>query len=204
MVMMQFDREKMQAVILRTCQKCPKDQLGAVKLNKVLYYLDMVHYANFRRSVTGATYRKRPNGPTTDQLLFVLEDMQREAKLKVSSVEYYGYIKKEYQPLVSEPNGVLNAVEQSILDEVIDFVCFSNTAQSISDYSHAAPWELSDMGEVIPYHRALLLFPMQPSSEAFSATEHDGDCLEAARSLSNTVDLPLLADFRARILEMRQ
>jgi hypothetical protein len=38
---MQFDRAKLKAVILYTCAKCEASKLGAVKLNKVLYYGDI-------------------------------------------------------------------------------------------------------------------------------------------------------------------
>ena len=42
---MQFDRSKLEAVILHTCDVCPPAKLGAVKLHKVLYFLDMIHFA---------------------------------------------------------------------------------------------------------------------------------------------------------------
>ncbi|MGH6874164.1 MAG: type II toxin-antitoxin system antitoxin SocA domain-containing protein, partial [Aestuariivirgaceae bacterium] len=66
---MQFDREKYKAVILYTCVRCEAHQLGSVKLHKVLYYADMLHYAHVGAPMTGSTYRKRPHGPTSDELL---------------------------------------------------------------------------------------------------------------------------------------
>ncbi|MFZ5667164.1 MAG: Panacea domain-containing protein [Pseudomonadota bacterium] len=198
---MQFDREKMRAVILRTCHACKADQLGAVKLNKVLYYLDMIQYAHWRQPVTGATYRKRPNGPTTDQLLFVLREMQNLGQIDIRQVNYHGYLKTEYVPLVEAPQGILNEAEEALLNDVIEFVCVSNSARSISEYSHTFPWEMAEMGGVIPYHSAMLLFPMQPSPEAFEMAEQEARDVEAARSESNTVDLPLLSAFRERILQ---
>lgn len=198
---MQFDREKMRAVILRTCHTCQADQLGAVKLNKVLYYLDMLYYAHHRQPVTGATYRKRPNGPTTDQLLFILRDMERMGEIEIRQTDYHGYIKKEYIPLVAAPGGVLSESELSFLDDIIDFVCVSNSARSISEYSHTFPWEMAEMGGVIPYRSAMLLFPMQPSPEAFELAEQEAHELEAARSSENTVDMSLLSTFRERVLQ---
>ena len=199
-VNMQFDREKMRAVILHICHACEPSDLGAVKLHKVLYYLDMLTYADQRRAVTGATYRKRPNGPASDQLLFTLREMERQGDIRISEVDYHGFLKKEYIPLVSEPIGVLSPTELALLDEVIDFVCRQNTAKSIGEFSHSLPWEMADMGGEIPYRSAMLLFPMDPTPEAFEVSEEGLAEIAAAKSTTSSVDLPLLQEFRSRLL----
>lgn len=196
----QFNREKMRAVILRVCHTCAAEDVGAVKLHKVLYYLDMLSYAHERRAITGATYRKRPNGPASDQLLFTLREMERAGDIRISEVDYHGYLKKEFAPLADEPLGVLSDSELSLLDDVIEFVCRHNTARSISEYSHSLPWDMADMGGEIPYRSAMLLFPMQPSPEAFDAVEQGMSEVEAARSQPGTVGLRTLGDFRSSIL----
>jgi Protein of unknown function (DUF4065) len=197
---MQFNREKMRAVILHACHSCDPDELGAVKLNKVLYYLDMIAYAHHRMTVTGATYRKRPNGPASDQLLFLLREMQRAGDIEIKDVDYHGFWKKEYIAKAPDPVGVLNEEELSLLDDVIEFVCRQHSARSISEYSHSLPWEMAEMGGVIPYHSAMLLFPMEPTPEGLEIAEQGLQEIAKARSSTNTVGLPLLRDFRSRIL----
>ena len=200
MTQMQYDKEKMRAVILRACHTCTREDLGAVKLKKVLYYFDMISYAHHRASGAGATYRQRPNGPTSDQLLFLLRDMARVGDIDILEVDYHGFFKKEYIAKVAEPVGVLNSDEIELLDDVIEFVCRQNTARSISEYSHSLPWEMAEMGATIPYRSALLLFPSQPSPEAFEAVQQGEPELAARRSARNTVGMSKLADFRGRIL----
>jgi len=195
-----YNRDKMRAVILRVCHSCNPSDLGAVKLNKVLYFLDMISYAHRRQAVTGATYRKRPNGPTSDQLLFLLRDMQEQGEIHVDDVDYHGFIKKHYVALVDEPAGILTNEETAILDDVIDFVCRRNTAKSISDYSHKLPWELAEMGDVIEYHTAILLFPNEPSPKAFELAKEGAKEVEASQSAGNAVAVASLADFRDRLL----
>lgn len=190
----------MRAVILRACHACQPEDLGAVKLNKVLYYLDMLNYAHQREVVTGATYRKRPNGPASDQLLFTLRDMANAGDLEIRNVEFHGYWKKEYIAKVSEPAGILNASELSLLDDVIEFVCRHNSARSISEYSHSLPWEMAEMGGEIPYRSAMLLFPMEPTPEAFEISEQGLAEVASSRSSTSPVALPLLKDFRSRVL----
>lgn len=195
-----FNRDKMRAVILRVCHSCDPADVGAVKLNKVLYFLDMIAYAHHREAVTGATYRKRPNGPASDQLLFLLRDMQSAGEIEIRDVDYHGFIKKDYIALVNEPQGILSNEEAALLDDVIDFVCRKNTAKSISDYSHQLPWDMADMGGVIEYHTSMLLFPTQPSPEAFEVAKEGMREVEAARSTNSPMGMSVLSDLRGRIL----
>jgi hypothetical protein len=196
---MQFDRAKLRAAILHTCQKAGPDQLGAVKLHKVLYFLDMLHYAQTGSAVTGATYRKRPYGPTCDQLLPALRDMASEQLIEIRQVDYFGLRKTEYHAFAKEEADVLNESETAILDDVIEFVCERNSAKSISDFSHQLPWEMAEFGEVIPYRTALLLYPVEVTPEAFEAAEEGLGEVAAERLQGNAVAFTKLADFRGRI-----
>lgn len=195
------DREKLRAVILHTCQACKADMLGAVKLNKVLYFLDMISFAKSGKSVTGSTYVKRPFGPTCLQILPAIRDMEKEGFLRVSDVDYFGLQKKEYVALANPPADVLSNEEVSLLHEVVDFVCKRNSAKSISEFSHKLPWEMAEFGKEIPYRSALLLFPTQTSLQAFDAVAEDVAKIEDSRSNEDTVDYPVFADFRARVLQ---
>ena len=196
---MQFDRNKLRAVVLRTCHRVPPDRIGAVKLHKVLYFLDMIRYATSGNSVTGSEYRKRPFGPTCVQLLPVLREMERDWDLEIRDVDYFGLRKKEYVPAAPEPEGVLNDEEIALLDEVIDFVCSKNSARTISEFSHQLPWEMAEFGDIIPYSSALLLFPSQPSPEAFDRVQQGRDEIEAARSGADTLAFADIAAFRSRV-----
>lgn len=195
----QFNRNKMQAVILYACNTCDPQELGAVKLNKVLYFLDMIFYAHNGCVVTGAAYRKRPFGPASDNLLIELKNMKTQGDIDIQDVDYHGYIKKEYIAKNQSPKDVLNHQELSLLDDVIDFVCKKNSAKSISEYSHKLPWEMAEMGQIIPYKSAMLLFPTQPSPEAFEKVADRIHEIESERSKTNPLDLPLLSNFRGSL-----
>lgn len=196
---MQFDRNKLKAVILHTCAACPASTLGAVKLHKVLYFLDMINYAQSGLSVTGSSYCKRPFGPTCEQLLPMLREMQIAGEIEIREVEFYGRLKKEFIARVDETSGVLNIAETALLEEVITFVCHQNTAQSISDYSHQLPWEMAEFGESIPYSSALMLFPADIGPEAFDAVRQGAREVAEARLNENTVDMSLLKTLRNRL-----
>jgi hypothetical protein len=176
------------------------DRLGAVKLHKVLYFLDMVNFAQCGSAVTGATYRKRPYGPTCVQLLPMLSEMATEGSIEIREVEFYGLRKMEYHPQQNEDKGVLNKAETALLDRMIDFVCNRHSAKSISEFSHKLPWEIVEFGDEIPYESSLLLFPADTSPEAFELAEEGIDEIEAARSQADALDSVDYASFRGRVL----
>lgn len=198
---MQFDRTKLKTVILYTCTKCDAGQLGAVKLHKVLYYSDMMRYVHVGTPLTGATYRKRPHGPTCDQLLPSLRELQRDSAIEIRETDYFGYRKKEYVPRQQPDVDRLSEVEREILDEVIDFVCFNNTAKTISEYSHNLAWDMVEFGDVLPYNSAYLMFPNEVSPEAMEWANQEAAKLEAAGATKREVGGTTFADFRSRLLE---
>jgi Protein of unknown function (DUF4065) len=198
---MQFNRAKLETVILYACSKCDSSRLGAVKLNKVLYFLDMLHYAWTGASVTGATYRKRALGPASDHLLYALNEMSRDGAIRINEVDYFGFRKKEYIPLVLPEEDRLSADEKKLLDEVIDFVCFNNTAKTISEYSHQRPWEMVEFGDEIPYYSAFRLFPSEVSSEALDWAESEAERIADSRARSEKVVYTDGAVFRRRLRE---
>lgn len=197
---MQFDRAKLKAAILRTCRKAGPTKLGATKLHKVLYFLDMVQFAATGAPVTGATYKKRPFGPTCVQLLPTLREMTNEGSIEIRDVEFHGLRKTEYHPQQSEERHVLNKDETALLDRMIEFVCNKHTARSISDFSHKVPWDVVEFDEVIPYESALLLFPADTSPEAFEAFEEELEEIEAERSQPDALGAIDYASFRRGIL----
>ena len=196
---MQFDRDKLKSAILYICKSCRADDLGAVKLHKVLYFADMIRYIQAGNAITGSTYRKRPLGPTCDQLLSALRELEASGQLKIASVDYFGYVKKQYTA-VNDPEPRLSFDEKVILDEVIDFVCRNNTAKTISEFSHLSPWELAEYGEVLPYTSSFRLIPNQVSEEAMEWASTEEGAIEARRRYERVGVVPF-RDFRGRVLE---
>lgn len=194
----QFDRAKLRATILHVCSLYPADRLGAVKLHKVLYFTDMLRYAQTGHPLTGSTYVKRPFGPTCRQLSSTLGELERDGLLDVREVDYFGLRKKEYVPLGSAPHDILSDDEVLLIDEVAQFVCEQNTARTISDYSHQAPWERARFGHEIPYSTAYLLFPAPVSEEAFDVAAEGVRQVEAARQNGNALDFADFDVFRRR------
>jgi len=200
----QFDREKFNDLVHLVCSKCDETRLGAVKLHKVLYYVDMIRYAAEGRPVSGATYRKRPFGPTADYLLTALDELQNLKKLHVYEQDYFGYNKKCFKSL-EEPNTArFDATELALVEETVDFVCNNNTARSISEFSHNLAWERTDAGEEIPYYTAIELFPEEISEDTLDWAKGVGGDIEEIHSRKGWMDFEEFRHFRDRILETHQ
>lgn len=198
---MQFDRGKLKALVLYTCRKCESANLGAVKLHKVLYFSDMLHYAWSGAPITGATYRKRQLGPTCDNLLPILRELENEGSLQVRTSDYFGYQKKEYLASTEPEMERFSSREIALIDEVIDFVCCDNTARTISEFSHNKAWQMAEFGDILPYRSVYHIFPNQVSLEAMEWASSEAETVNNERTGDISVEGSDFDDFRSRVLE---
>lgn len=156
----QFDREKFKEAVLLLASYCPPEELGNVKLHKMLYFSDMMNFLQEGRPLTGVDYLKQKFGPTARHLTFAVDELAREGRLSVRETEYHGFYKKDYVPTAPFKPARLSESEQQLLRDVADFVR-GKTARQISEISHNAAWEAAELGEVIPYFTALQLVPVE-------------------------------------------
>jgi len=196
----QFDRTKFRETVLFICTVCDPARLGAVKLHKILYFSDMLRYAFEGHPLTGSTYRKRAHGPTSDHLLGMLRQLEREGAIRVRDAVYFGFRKKEYIPSTSPNLTLFSPDEIALIRDVSDFVANDNTAKTISDLSHNQAWELAEFGEELPYYTAFALFPVEPSEEAIEWAASSVGEIEAERSKRPEVAHKVFADLRSRVL----
>ncbi len=155
-----FDRNKFKYVVHLICSRCRPEELGNVKLHKVLYFADMINFVSTGRPLTGVEYQKQQFGPTARHLSWALQELASEGRIRMERRNYFGFPKMDYISL-RVPEGItLTNEEAQILQDSIDFVC-AHSAREISELSHAAPWEATKTGETIPYYSAYGLVPAE-------------------------------------------
>jgi uncharacterized phage-associated protein len=159
-----FDRDKFTAVVHFVCSKADPGVLSNVKLHKILYFADMMHFMYQGKPLTGVDYLKQKFGPTARHLSAALNSLKTEKKIEIRERDYFGYTTKDYVSCVAPQAGLLTNTEVALLTDVIDFVS-GKSAKEISELSHDVAWQWAELGERIPYAAALALVPEEIGDE---------------------------------------
>ncbi len=146
----ELDRQKLKSVVHYICHQCRPEELGNVKLHKILYFADMLHFMDTGRALTGAKYQKQQFGPVATHLTSALSELVRDQIVEVRTRDYFGFPKTDYVSLCVPPVAALSNIEKQLIEDVIDFVC-ARTNKEISELSHNEAWHTAAMGETIPY-----------------------------------------------------
>lgn len=129
-----------------------KSKLGAIKLNKILFFSDFLNYLVSGNSITGEKYIKRQFGPVPSSIFNVIKVLEKEDKLKVTEVSSLLRVRKDYHSLSTPDISEFKTEEISFIDSVIDEIANNHNAKSISESTHTDVWEAAEIGEEIPYN----------------------------------------------------
>ncbi len=154
-IMQAFNPNKFDSLVHYVCAKGDTDKLGAIKLNKILWFSDIIRYFVKGESITGAMYIKREFGPVPRPMPGALERLKEQGRLSITDTVHYGLPKREFRPLL-DPNLTDFAPDEiSLVDDVMDIIINQHTAHSISELTHDKIWKLAEIGEEIPYYTVL-------------------------------------------------
>ena len=143
--------------------KCADDpsSLGAVKLNKILWFADKFAYLDRGKTITGARYVKRKFGPVPDQILTTIEELVSQEKIEVEDKFIFAYKQRLFRSKQEADASAFDEQELELVDALIDAICKGHTAMSISDLSHDLVWEAASLGEEIPMSATLVADPSE-------------------------------------------
>jgi hypothetical protein len=151
-----LDMNKLTALVHYICYKCPDPTtLGAVKLNKIVWYSDVLSYVGGGKPITGETYIKRQFGPVPKHIQKVLERLKNSGDIVVREADFHDFSKREFIATTKPDISMFAPEEISTIDHVISIISHKHTASSISMKTHDAIWELAEIGEEIPIYGVL-------------------------------------------------
>ncbi|MEE9303803.1 MAG: Panacea domain-containing protein [Thiotrichaceae bacterium] len=158
---------KLKEIVHYICRKkaLHPEQLGAVKLHKILWYTDIRSYRITGETLTGASYKRMQQGPFANELNDVVTELAKEQKLTVREVEYFEYDKYEFVGKGTPDISMLEDRQIRWIDEQIDAICEGHTATSISEKTHDKMWQGAEMHESLPVSAAAIRF-IEPGQEA--------------------------------------
>ena len=160
----QFDGGKFGNLMLYLAHLSEDDPyFGAVKLNKLLYYIDFQAFARLGRPVTGAHYQKLPEGPAPRELLQIRDALVNEGAAELTATPFFSFTQFR---LVPNPNTDIESLveffakceeEHAIILEV-HRALLPMSAREASEVSHGeVGWKRARPGEFIPYETAYLV-----------------------------------------------
>ena len=165
-----LDKERLLDVVHYICSKCDPAELGNVKLHKVLYFADMLHFVGTGRALTGGEYQKQRFGPCARHLTWAICQLRDNGRLEVRQRDFHGFIKMDYIGRGEVRYVPLGNYVIPLLNDVIDFVC-RHSAKEISELSHNAAWEAVKLGDRIPYFTAYWMQLPEVTDEDVAAAE---------------------------------
>jgi uncharacterized phage-associated protein len=156
--MSDVDMMRLEEAVLFICSTCrEEDRLGAVKLNKILYYSDMLHFAKTGSSITGATYVKQQRGPVPKEVVEAINRLKAAGRLNTHEISIFDKTRREFEALDEPDFKIFTHPQLQLIQNMISTVC-GYDAQEISDISHTVVWEVADLGEELPYASFLVSF----------------------------------------------
>jgi hypothetical protein len=147
--------EKFKALVHYLVHECRDHPniLGAIRLNKALWYTDVVSYKANGVPVTGESYVKRKRGPVPAHILATLRELEAEGKIVIREPEYQ-YDVRKFISLVQPESEPLSDDERELARGILGTVC-GFTANAISEMTHDNIWDAAAEGEEIPLYATL-------------------------------------------------
>lgn len=151
----EYDLEKLKNVILYLAKRL--DGVLSVKLNKLLWYCDFLHFKETSVSITGTQYVRYTYGPVPKKYHLITDIMQDEELLDKNEVEYdteKGIVGERFTALVEPDKSVFSEREIQVMNFVADtFRDYSST--EIKDKSHQeAAYKKCKDGDIMSYEYA--------------------------------------------------
>jgi hypothetical protein len=134
-------------------------RLGAVKLNKICWYSDVICYKANGVSVSGERYVKRQMGPVPHGILVTLRELEREKSIAISESNLGRATRRDFMSLREPDQTLLSPAETEIIRDVLKAICDGHTAGSISELTHDQIWDAAALGEDIPMFATLAASP---------------------------------------------
>lgn len=136
--------------VIATCNNPAR--LGAVRLNKILWFSDCEAYRQNGTSITGERYIKRQLGPVPARILEAIRELQGEDTIAVKDAPHYNSTMRHFFSLNDATPETLSPQDIELLDSYTNVICENYTALGISNVSHDNVWEAAVMGEEIPLY----------------------------------------------------
>jgi len=149
----QLDERMYKNAVLYFIKYCNNQYLHATKLNKLLYYLDFVHFRDYKKSVTGDVYIHQGFGPVPSRIDEMLAALKNEGAIDTEAVPYNGeeMIKFSLKDNSKFDETVFSSHQKTLLKKICDEFAGWPTEKIVAQTHLEAPWFYSKPYEIVDY-----------------------------------------------------
>lgn len=146
--------EKTKQAIHYICACACEDglQLGATRLNKVLWFAQRDHYLRTLRPMLDCAFVKGPFGPFPPDCQKICNELAASGDISVNTKRLGKYTQTEILSLREPDTSELSEEDRFLLRDLTREICTEYTARSISELTHNSLYDMLSMGEEYPIH----------------------------------------------------
>ena len=149
-----FRASKFKELMLYVAEKSVEDvTFDAIKLNKILFFSDFLHFGLAHSSITSATYRREADGPAATQLPAMAKELEQ------SHCGHFVVELTQRRLVADRPSNssIFSDEERDLIDDVIKNLEDSDAPDaSYLGYISSRAWQISEKGGIIPYTAVFL------------------------------------------------
>ena len=146
--------QKFKALVHYIIAECDDpDQLGSIRLNKVLWFSDVTAYRMDGKPITNEKYVKQKFGPVPKRIWPALRELEAAGRISITEPEYT-LEPWRFESLNDPDTRSLTNRQKNITSAVLNGV-LGRTANEASEMSHDASWHAASLGEEIPLFATL-------------------------------------------------
>ena len=138
------------------------EKLGAVKLQKILWYFEIKSAIHTGEPAIGALFVKGNYGPYTRDIQYAVNELKAQDRLHTDVVEFFDNEKARLIGKGQTDISVFSEKEQRWLDQIAADICENHTGGSISERTHGSIWQMAEYGEEIPLLAAIVRLKTPP------------------------------------------
>ncbi len=155
-----YDEAKLTELFLYVAEQLRNERFGgATKLNQVLFFAELTHLRRHGQVIAGCEFQKLPHGPAPRRLVPVRDRLAADGDIEVLAEDFLGRPQHLVLPKRSADLSLFSEDELETVHDVLDQLSDLSGA-AVSALSHDEPgWQLTEIGETIPYATASLGFP---------------------------------------------
>jgi len=157
---MNINSEKFKTLVLHIANSPYVNDLGKVKLWKLIYFIDTNALRETGQTITGSEYIKYEHGPVPSRGDKILKQMKKENKIDIQQEIYSSYRINKIVPQDMPETNIFSEEEISLIDKTCQNYGV-RTAGYLSEVSHDEP----------AWHYAKMLNKLSPKLMFYGAVE---------------------------------